>query len=495
MAKSVVEEMLAEIVKTKQTAAFSDVNIERKGSTIVLPEGMTHETAIKWHERKIKEEGQWFSINDQIDCFPLEGALALTKAIRRVFGFASAVPTPGMFGDRPPTLVAVPLPGGSTEQAVWGRVEFPGIEGFVETGLCMIDMERTGFQVAGKVRFRDRDKVATLLSVTREILKNESLYKGQALRMNFVDPREEGFDPIHHAPKFMDLSGANRDNLVFPAKTAQLVDTALFTPLENTGECREAGIPLKRGILLEGPYGTGKTLTQYVAAKLATENGWTVIHIDETKQLSRAVQFARSYQPAMIIAEDIDRVDHEGRRNDAMNAILNTIDGIESKSTEIMVVLTTNHLDKISHAMLRPGRLDAVIPVRPPDAKATERLIRLYGRDLVRDTEDLRVVGMKLAGNIPAVIREVVERSKLAAICRSGGVSYVTATDLEVAADGMMEHLELLKPRDVDNRSPFEKGAEILAKALNPMEDFDPTTQRELAGAATAYLMAGEDEE
>jgi hypothetical protein len=89
-----------------------------------------------------------------------------------------------------------------------------------------------------------------------------------------------------------------------------------------------------------------------------------------------------------------------------------------------------------------------VISVMPPDAKAASKLVRLYARGLVSESEDLSEVGTELDGQIPAVIREVVERSKLAAISRlkEGEALELISKDLVVAARGMKHHLELMAP-------------------------------------------------
>jgi transitional endoplasmic reticulum ATPase len=190
--------------------------------------------------------------------------------------------------------------------------------------------------------------------------------------------------------------------------------------------------------------------------------------LDDLKDLPKAVRFAQAYEPAVIFAEDIDRAVGEDR-NAKANDILNTIDGIDSKDRELVVVLTTNNVDKIHPAMLRPGRLDAVVPVRPPDSMAVQKLIRLYGRGLIGAGESLHNAGDILQGQIPAVIREVVERSKLSAIARLDGKTallQLTGPDLEVAARGMLSHLELIKPKLEDKRSNAEKAAELLGKTI-----------------------------
>jgi SpoVK/Ycf46/Vps4 family AAA+-type ATPase len=144
------------------------------------------------------------------------------------------------------------------------------------------------------------------------------------------------------------------------------------------------------------------------------------------------------------------------------------MEGVDSKQDRIMIVLTTNHPDDIPQALLRPGRLDAVVSIGAPDAGAVIKLLDLYGRGLISPAADLAQVARKLAGNIPATIRECVERAKLAAIprLRPGQDVSLTAGDLGLAADSMLHHLALLAPRTLDLRSNLEKAASILAVPL-----------------------------
>jgi transitional endoplasmic reticulum ATPase len=215
---------------------------------------------------------------------------------------------------------------------------------------------------------------------------------------------------------------------------------------------------------MEGEFGTGKTLCAYVTARLAQENGWTFIMIDRATALTTALNFGMLYQPCIIFTEDIDR-ETAGVRTPELDAILNVVDGIGSKGKEIMVVVTSNQAASINRAMLRPGRLDAIISVQPPDAKAAERLIRLYGRGLIAADEPLQRASAELNGQIPAVIRECVERSKLWAISRSPeAVITLRDEDLMRAAISMKHHLELLRGKQPDPITPeHHLGAALVA--------------------------------
>jgi transitional endoplasmic reticulum ATPase len=232
--------------------------------------------------------------------------------------------------------------------------------------------------------------------------------------------------------------------------------------------CKKYKIPLKRGILLSGTYGTGKTLVSYATARLCLEQGWTFLMTERADELVNMIDFAKQYQPAVVFCEDIDRV-VAGERSVDMDEILNIIDGVESKNTEIMIVLTTNHVEKIHRAMLRPGRLDAVINVLPPDAQAVEKLIRLYGRGLVPVSEDLTAVGEALAGEIPAVIRECIERAKLYAISDgslNGNQITITGDNLLTASKSMRSQLELLRDKKELTKTPEVLFGESLSECI-----------------------------
>jgi transitional endoplasmic reticulum ATPase len=412
-----------------------DVEIVREGTQIVLPPKMTYQEGRDWLTRKEQEEEQAVSIHESIDAYPLDGARALAKAINEKYGFSAARGT----------LVGVPVSPTETEQVTWGEFQIPGIAGTFNTDLRQKDGRWT-FILKGRIKQKHKAEVSELVKLVKGVLKTDSIYRGKAIRMQFSD--EEDFSP-EDGPKFMDLGSVNAAELVFPESTQKLIQDALYTPIERTQACRDAKIPLKRGVLFEGPYGTGKTLCANVTAKKCVENGWTFVYVDSVKNLQKAIYFAQSYQPAVIFAEDVDRATEGERRTDELDAILNTLDGVDTKSSELMVVLTTNHVEKINRAMLRPGRLDAVISVKPPDAKAAARLLRLYGRDMLALNEDLSTVAGMLDGQIPAVIREVVERAKLSAIGREvleGGDIELNEPDLIAAASGMLDQVKLVAP-------------------------------------------------
>jgi transitional endoplasmic reticulum ATPase len=420
-----------------------DIGIKREGTQIVLPEGMTISQGIEHLQRKMKDEETLIAIHEEIVAFPFDGAFAFMKALKEIYGWASPVPTPTFFGPKPPITVQIEVDYGRSAQIIWGDFKVPGIEGILSTSISKKN-GRLIFKIGGEVKKKFQSDVATIAERTRQIVKRESIYKGKAFKIRTND---KGELDQNHPPTFIDLTNVHADELTFSDEVMAQVQTNFFTPIEHTAACLKNGIPLKRGILLEGPYGTGKTLTAFVGAKKAKDHGWTFVLIERVGALPQALDLARMYQPSVVFAEDIDRAVEGQTRTVEIDDVLNTIDGLESKGTQVITVLTSNHAANINKAMLRPGRLDAIISVQAPDAKAVEKLIRLYARDSLEENTELVSAGRELQGQIPAVIREVVERSKLYAIGRAQGNEFkLTGEDIAHSARGMKNHLELLNP-------------------------------------------------
>ncbi|MBA3707789.1 MAG: ATP-binding protein, partial [Planctomycetes bacterium] len=161
---------------------------------------------------------------------------------------------------------------------------------------------------------------------------------------------------------------------------------------------RERRIPWRRGWLLHGRPGTGKTT---FVCGIAQALGIPVYSFDiasmSNQEFAQHWQQALSNSPAMVLIEDVDAVFH-GRENvlDKMggglsfDSLLNTIGGIEN-TDGILLVVTTNNVDKIDPALgiprdgvsSRPGRLDRIIELKEPGREGRLKIARriLAGMD------------------------------------------------------------------------------------------------------------------
>jgi transitional endoplasmic reticulum ATPase len=443
----------------------SDVNVKRGTSEIILPPNMSFDEAIEWLYRKKEEDETIVDLQYQIMCHPLDGALALLKAIKQRYGWSQMVPTPGFFGPTPPAMISMQIGPKESVLVPWGQMCIPGFEGKLSTDYQSVDGV-PAFVIGANTKQKEKNKFYELAKLAQHFVEAESVYHRKALSMKLDWIREDRkFDPRIDGFKFLDLTNVKEDQLIFDGVTENILKATLFAFIENHQKCREMGIPLKRGILLEGPYGVGKTLTAYVTAKKAIDNGFTFILVEDARDLDRVIKMGRRYEPCVLFCEDIDRV-LSGERDITIDSLLNTIDGLQSKSGEMILVLSSNNVENINKAMLRPGRLDAVIRLGPPTAEAVERLVKYYGGPLLNPTTNLVEVGKKLEGNIPATIREVVDRAKMISMI-AGRVGHESINEeaLRLSAVSMARQLELLRA-PVSETSAMDKFAGVLGDKI-----------------------------
>jgi transitional endoplasmic reticulum ATPase len=434
--------------------------VVRAGDKLILPTNprdMSADEAIAQLQRFKQSEEEAVNMRETYDAFPWDGAHALKLALGEIYGWFNMEPTPNFFGKNPPTMISVEVAPGQTKPIPWGRFSVPNIpsaEGYLETGVTM-HQQRQVFMLTASIRRKYEAEFKRIADKVREVLSTASLYRGKAFRLHFTEENSIlGGSTKAAEASFMRLSGKETEMLVLPRDVERQVATNLFTPIERMEDIRRFGMPIKRGIGLAGRFGVGKTMIASACAERCVKNNMTFIMCNKASDFADALRFATQYQPAMVFAEDIDRV-LSGSRTVSMDNILNTVDGIESKGSEIIVVLTTNSLETINEAMLRPGRLDAIIVIKSPDAEAVERLIRQYAQGRLEEGIDLTHTGEILQGQIPAVIAEAVQRAKLAQLKLSPvGVQpddfRLSAAALEEAAMSMVEQVNMLSNRPVE---------------------------------------------
>lgn len=441
-------------------------DVVKIGDKLIVPVAMEYPEAIDLLERRMKYEDQVVALKDTFDVFPWDGANALAKVLTDIYGWAPAVNTTSMWGgSTPPSMITVEVGYQTHKQVPWGKFELPGIKGFIS---CGVDKQhgRLCFALNSQVKRKDEAAVQNIFNRVRQELATNSLYRGKAFKLRF---RNDSGDLLEMPePSFLNTDDVDESLLVYPPDVEAAIQTNLFTPITRVGDCLRNKVPVKRGVLLGGTYGTGKTLAAKVASKLAVQSGVTYIYVPRADELADAVAFSKQYQsPACVIfCEDIDRV-LSGERTVAVDDVLNIIDGIDSKSSNVIVVLTTNDLNAVTPAMLRPGRLDAVIEVTAPDAKGIERLIRVYGGSTIPASTTLHRVGVELAGTIPAVVAEVVKRAKLAQIKLAAPGEVVN----ELTEDALIEAARTMKMQlNLLNRPREERtAADELSSALEKM--------------------------
>ncbi|CAE7860275.1 rpt-4 [Symbiodinium microadriaticum] len=431
-----------------------EIAVERHGDKIIIPEGMELHEAQRYLREKEEEEETVVSVTEDVNAFPLDGAVAFANVLRKRYGWTSLKSTPGAWGSsNPPQMIGVPIGHNENVQVPWGRCEVPNITGYLQTGYNFNEQGLPTFRISGEVRRKHESTIAEIAQEVRNEVAKNSIYKGKAFRINFRDAEGDRIDDfsVTFSPTFLDMEKHSRQILIYSEATRRVVQTNLLNPIQNTEKCRKVGIPLKRGILLAGGYGTGKTLTGYQLASECVKHGWSFVYLEDVRDIDMALSFARMYMPCVVFSEDVDRT-LAGPRTTDMDRQVNVIDGILSKDTEIMLVLTTNHKNHINPVALRPGRMDTIVEVGPPDDGAILELVRSYGnmeQDCVVKASDEEIIAAcdPLKGANAAFFREIVERAKLSAITHSNGAQVIiNKDDIHNAALTLQDHAESVQP-------------------------------------------------
>ena len=175
---------------------------------------------------------------------------------------------------------------------------------------------------------------------------------------------------------------------VEPAIKARLVERLTwFMGAEDWHTSR--GIPWKLGVVLYGPPGTGKTSLIHA---LASDLGLDIKYIKSLHGLGAA--FLSAKKNDLFVIEDIDAIsgsltrerqidapEDPSMRGSPLHEILNSMDGMLTPDG-LKFIVTTNHLDRLDPAIVRPGRIDEVIEIGPLSLASARQMFKaFYGRD------------------------------------------------------------------------------------------------------------------
>lgn len=443
--------------------------ILREGSRIIIPAHMSWRDAaeaILSHAKKQEEDVQTLS---EFNCHPHDGLVALVRAIKSKFGELIGAESESMFGKIPGRTYTVPISFTETIVVPIGDAEIPGvpIKMDIRPQFADMDNESASNDLGGMltVIFSYKRMYEPLVKdIEAEIrlqLEQNSIFRGKAIDSRFNFMNVDTFDP---------------NRVVYSRNEKRTIDANILAPIVNTKAWLQSGSQLRRGILLYGEYGTGKTLTALLTGQNCVKHGWTFINVLPGDDINRALRFAKRYEPAVVFFEDIDN-DTKGDRNEHINNILNTIDGVISKSAKVITILTTNHIQKISRGMLRPGRLDSIIEMGKLDREAIIKLVRVAGTgedgvSIVEGPLDEDAICEAAKGYMPAYISEAVTKAKAYALTRetNDGNLTITSDDIVSALIELREQYNLMRSDQVVKEPDVDSSiGHIVQMAIAPM--------------------------
>jgi transitional endoplasmic reticulum ATPase len=225
----------------------------------------------------------------------------------------------------------------------------------------------------------------------------------------------------------------------------------LITAIREPEKFAKMGIKPSRGALLYGPPGTGKTL---LAKALATESNANIIIVRGPEVLSKWVgesekaireifRKAKASSPCIVVFDELDSLARPRAHDDdilgnerVLSQILTEMD--DAGSAGVTVVGITNRPDLIDTSLLRPGRLDLIVYVGPPDEKARLEILRIttqpmplaYGIDLVSIAQSTK----NFSG------------ADLVALCREAGVNALQSRSDVISNANFANAIRLVRP-------------------------------------------------
>ena len=259
--------------------------LEKKAELVRLGQGPKPYTEIvSYLENEIANASRMTNFDYRIPCFRSDGIYQLNRAIEEIIGVTTVGGKNGPSGEIPMNTVDVILAGGVRKKVPYGDIELPDMG---EGAKIQIHYEGGSRQlyVRGKCQFKFQSLIDKIITKTKYLLNTDSIYKNQTFEINA--DIEDG------QPQLIDMRGVEKELMILSEETTIALNP-LYARILHAENCLKAGIPMKFGAILEGPYGTGKTLLAFKLALQANANNWAAIYLKSPELLADTLRMAKT---------------------------------------------------------------------------------------------------------------------------------------------------------------------------------------------------------
>ena len=299
-----------------------------------------------------------------------------------------------------------------------------------------------------------------MLAELRSLAYQHSVYRGQVLSFGsevfgsagaFGGMGSGSLLTFHNRPQ---LDAAD---LVLPDGLLDGMERQIVTVARHRDLLLAHGQHLKRGVLLYGAPGVGKTHTvRYLMSRLPDT---TVLTLSGTglHWIREACSVARTLQPALVVIEDVDLIaeerDVQTGHNPLLFQLLNEMDGL-GEDIDVTFVLTTNRVDVLEPALAaRPGRIDHAVEIPLPDAEGRRRLLALYRGTLDLDLAEPERVIERTEGVTASFVKELLRRAALTAADEAAAAAGAAQSEARPALRVTDEHVRAALDVLLDSRN------------------------------------------